>query len=102
MTKTFKDLASFEKRNSQSIAWDDYFKMGGRMFKIYEYGGGSMFHMDHDYVYFVNKKTRDAIYVKYHCPSYQYRDGVKVQTKEYRLISCEYIPSMELWRTDTL
>jgi hypothetical protein len=100
--KTFKDFEAFRVRNAEKIAWDDYFTVGGRLFKLYEYGGGSLFNMPHDYAYFVNKRTRDAIKVEYDCPSFQYRDGVRVQTKEYRLIGIDYIPAMDLWRTDTL
>lgn len=100
--KTFRDLKAFERRIQNAPAWDDYFTVKGKMFKLYEYGGGSMFHMSYDYAYFVNKRTRDAIYVKYDCPAYQYVNGERVDTKSYRLHEVEYIPDMGLWRTDTL
>lgn len=96
--KCYKDLARFIKRNRERIDWADYFMLDGRIFNIYEYGGGSMFHMDYDYVYFVNRRTKDAVYVKYDCPSYQWRDGEKVLTKPYRFIEAEYIPDLILWR----
>lgn len=100
--KTFKDIAAFERRVSNEPAWDDYFTVGGKMFKLYEYGPGPGVNIGYDYAYFVNKKTHDAIHVKYDCPSYQYINGERVQTKEYALHEVEYIPDMGLWRTDTL
>ena len=96
--KYFKSLAHFEKRIQDKPDWDDYFMLNGKMFVIYEYGGGSMFHMDYDYVYFINRRTHDVIYVKYYCPASRYVDGKKVVTKKYQLISVEYTPNIELWR----
>ena len=107
--KYFQTLATLENRLKKGIAWDDSDQItvgnatrGRKVFKLYEYGGGSLYSMSHDYVYFVNKQTHDAIYIKYQCPSYQYKDGVKVQTKHYEFISMEYIENMDLWRIDTL
>lgn len=86
--KTYKDLKAFEKRVTKSTDWDDYFTMQGKLYKIYEYGGGQ--HGSPEYVYFVNKRTHDAIEVYYRLnPSYQF-------------ISLDFIPNMPLWRTDTL
>lgn len=96
--KTYKDLKAFEKRVAKITDWDDYFKMGGKMYNIYEYGGGAMMRMDYDYVYFLNKRTHDMIYVKYHLPSIQYVNGEKQVTGKYSLISVEYLENQELWR----
>lgn len=100
--KTYKDIDAFKKRVQKTTDWDEYFMLGGRMYKIYEYGGGSVFGMAHDYVYFLNKRTRDAIKVEYDLPSVQYVDGKRVEKGEYRFIDLEFIPNMSLWRTDTL
>lgn len=70
--KTYKTANAFIKAQEQSINWEDYMRIGGKVYKLYEYGGGSMMHMSHDYCYWVNKKTHDAIYLKYHCPSTQW------------------------------
>lgn len=100
--KTYKNIDSFIKKQQKSINWEDEMKIGGKIFRIYEYGGGSLFNMDCDYVYFLNKRTRDAIYIKYICPSYQYIDGEKKQIKEYKFIDWEYQENIDLWRADTL
>ena|SRR3990167_4285345 len=100
--KTFKDLKTFENAVKLSTAWEDYFKVDGKTYKLYEYGGGSMMNMDYDYAYFLNKKTHDTIYIKYNLPSVNYVKGEKIVTGTYRLISLEFIPSMEVWRTDTI
>ena len=92
--KTFKDLKAFEKRIIKTTDWDDYFQLGGKMWHIYEYGGGSMMHMDYDYVYFRRAHSNDLIYVKYHCPSIQ---AGEVKQK-YQFISLELIPDAWLWR----
>lgn len=106
MTKTFKSVSAFIEAQKHEINWDDYMKIGGKVYKLYEYGGGSMFHMSHDYAYWVNKKTHDAIKIEYNCPATQWikkgNKREKVVTQVYRFIDAEYIPSMELWRTDTL
>ena len=96
--KTFKSVNDFIKKQEKSITWGDEMLIGGKIYRIFEYGGGSMMNMDYDYVYFVNKRTRNAIHIEYDCPSFQ---GGK-QVNEYHFISGEFIPSMELWRTDTL
>jgi len=88
--KTFRSLEVFEKKVKDNIVWEDYFKVKGRVFRIYEYGGGSMMKMDYDYVYFLNKKTNDLIYIKYIIP---------LSVKDtYRFISLEYIENAYLWR----
>lgn len=96
--KTFKNLQAFKKRIQNGTDWDDYFKLGGKMWNIYEYGGGSMFHMDYDYVYFLNKRSGDMIYVKYDCPSVQYIDNKKVEVRKYKFISLELQAGNSLWR----
>ena len=100
--KTFKNEEDFIEKQKDKINWEDWMKIGGKVYKLYEYGGGSMFHMDYDYVYFVNKRTHDAIYIKYICPAFQWIKGEKVQTAFYRFIDAEIYPDMDLWRTDTL
>ena len=100
--KKFNTLQDFESELKKSICWEDYFKIGKYTYKIYEYGGGSMFHMDFDYVYFYNKKTDTLIYIKYDCPSYAYKNKVKIQTKKYKFISLEVIGKPYLWREDTI
>ncbi len=96
--KTFKDFKAFTKRISKRIDWSDYFKLGGRLWEIYEYGGGSMMKMDYDYVYFINRRSNDLICVKYDCPNYQWIDGQEIQTKKYRFIDAEYLENAYLWR----
>lgn len=98
MIKHFKDIKAFEKRIQLAPEWHDYFMLGGRLYEIYEYGGGSLFHMDYDYVYFRNKRTGDMVYVKYDCPGYQYINGEQVQTKKYSLHEVELQESVEPWR----
>lgn len=100
--KTFKDIKTFEKKLEKSLCWEDYIKIGGKVFKIFEYGGGSLMRLDYDYVYFYNKRSKIMIYVKYDCPSYKWENGVKVKTKDYRFIGMEIIEEPYLWRTDTL
>jgi hypothetical protein len=99
--KTFKDIKNFERRIKSGPNWADYFTLGGRMYKLYEYGPGPGI-AGNDYVYFVNKRTHDAIKVEYNCPSYQYVNGERVQTKRYTLHNVEFLPDMWLWRSDTL
>jgi hypothetical protein len=62
--KTYKNTATLKTALLKDIAWEDYMKIDGKVFKLYEYGGGSMFHLPYSYAYFVNKKTHDAIYIK--------------------------------------
>jgi hypothetical protein len=93
--KTFNSFASFCDANRLQIAWADEFKCAGLTYRIYEYGDAD----STSYVYFLNKKTGNLIYVVYDCPSYQYVDGKRIQTKEYHMYSMElqdYKPS--LWR----
>ena len=100
--KTYKTVDKFIDSQKESINWEDEMIIGGKMFRMYEYGGGAMFHMDYDYIYFVNKKTHNAIYIKYNCPASQYIDGKRVITKKYSFIDAEFIENMDLWRDDTL
>ena len=97
--KTFKDLQAFKKRIEKTTAWEDYFMLGGKMFTIYEYGGGSMFGEINDYVYFLNKRSKDMIKVIYRLPNTQYKDGKKVVEGQYTFIDLEYTPNYQyLWR----
>jgi len=92
--KTFKDIKTFKKKLNKSLCWEDYFKIGGRVFNIYEYGDLP----NCEYVYFLNKRTNDLIYIKYDCPASEYIDGIKTTTKKYKFISLEFIPNANLWR----
>jgi hypothetical protein len=100
--KKFKTIEDFKKNLKKGICWEDYFKIGNLTFKIYEYGGGSLFNMSYDYVYFYNKHTKKMIYIKYDCPSYKWESGNKVLTKPYKFIDLEVFKNPILWRTDTL
>lgn len=100
--KNFKDLKTFENKLKTELCFNDYMKIGGKLFKIFEYGGGDMFHMDFDYVYFYNKKSKTMLYIKYICPSYCWKNGVKILTKPYKFISFETEENPYLWREDTL
>lgn len=68
------------------------------MFNIYEYGGGSFMQMDYDYVYFLNKRSGDMVYIKYQCPSYSYINGKRVLIKDYQFISLDYMEQATQWR----
>lgn len=96
--KTFKDIKTFEEKVKESICWEDYFKIGNKLYSIYEYGGGSLFKMDYDFVYFLNRRTKTLIYIKYICPSYRWENSIKKQIKEYKFISFEVIENAYLWR----
>ena len=96
--KTFKNIKALERRLQKDIAWEDYFKLNGRMFNIYEYGGGSFMKMDYDYIYFLNKRSGDMIYIKYDCPSTRWVNGKQVKVKDYRFISLECLPQATQWR----
>lgn len=100
--KMYKNIDVFIDKQKESINWEDEMVIGGKIYRIYEYGGGSMFHLDYDYAYFVNKRTHNAIYIKYHCPASQHVNGEKVITRKYQFLDAEYIEDMDLWRTDTL
>lgn len=75
----------FEKKLQEGIAWADYFMLGGHLYKIYEYGGGDIMKMDYEYVYFLNKRTGNLIYIKY-------------LLNPYRFISVELQENAYLWR----
>ena len=96
--KTFKDLKTFEQKLIKSLCWEDYFKIDGKTFKIYEYGDLP----NCNYVYFYNKHSKTMLYIKYDCPSTNWIDGVKTITKTYRFLSLEVVENPDLWRTDTL
>ena len=97
--KTFKDIETFKEKLKTSLCWEDYFKINDLTFKLFEYGSLSD---SEDYVYFYNKFSKQMIYIKYICPSYNYIKGVKTQTKEYKFISLEVEENPYLWREDTL
>lgn len=96
--RTFKNLQALEKRLQRGIAWDDYFMLGGRLYEIYEYGPGPGVNIGYDYVYFLNKRSGNLIYIKYICPSYQFINGVRQQTKSYQFIDLELQENAYLWR----
>ena len=100
--KEFKTLQDFETELKISLCWEDVFKIGNFTYKLYEYGGGSLFNMDYDFVYFYNKQTKTMIYIKYDCPSYAYKNNVKIMTKQYKFIDLEVLENPYLWREDTL
>lgn len=93
--KTFKDLKAFERRVRKGTAWADYFKLGGRMWNIYEYGP---FQGSPCYVYFLNKRSNDLIKVTYTLPSINYVDGERVERGAYSFIDLEYEQNASLWR----
>lgn len=81
--KTYKNLAAFEKRVQKTTDWDDYFSLGGRLYKLYEYGD---LYNGRNYVYFVNKRKRDAIRIEYHCPTGDWKKtGRVVRRKKDRV-----------------
>ena len=98
--KQFKDIKTFENKLNKSLCWEDYFKIGGKLFKIFEYGDTQ----NHQYVYFYNKRSEMMIKINYICPSSNYENGIKIQKNQYKFISLEYenYPKEYLWRTDTL
>lgn len=85
--KTYKTLQHLKDRIQSTTDWDDNIIVDGLTYHIEEYGGGSMMKMDYDYVHFHNKRTGKVIQINYHCPAYQYVDGKKIQTQEYKLLS---------------
>ena len=96
-TLTFKDIKAFERRITNAPAWNDFFILGGHLYNIYEYGPGPGV-SGVDYCYWLNKRTGTAVHVEYDCPSYSYKDGIKVDGKRYRLHSVELIPDFIGWR----
>jgi len=96
--KTFKDINTFANKLKTSLCWEDYFKIGNKIYSIYEYGGGSLFHMDYDYVYFLNRRSKTLILIKYIYPSYRWENSIYKQIKEYQFISFEVIENAYLWR----
>lgn len=98
--KTYKDFAAFERRAANGPEWlsSDWHRVGGRTFKLYEYGDTPT----GNYLYLINRRTRDAIRVDYQVPCIQWVDGVRTQTKCYRFHGAEFIREMSTWRTDTL
>lgn len=96
--KTYKDLKAFKKRVQKSTDWADYFKLGGRMYTIYEYGGGSLFNMSHEYVCFRNKRTGDMITVRYNLPHTRYENGQKIIEGVYRFLDLDFEENAYAWR----
>lgn len=95
--KTYKNLAAFEKRVQKTTDWADYFKLGGRMYHIYEYGD-TYTTSPHCYVYFINRRTSDMINVEYTLPTINYTDGKRVENGEYRLLNLYFLPNNPQWR----
>lgn len=91
----FKDIEAFHNRVESAIVWGDWIRIGTRLYKQVEYGDA---YNGTSYVMFQNKKTRHMIQVDYDCPSYQYVNGVKVQTKHYRYIGMSDWVADELYR----
>jgi hypothetical protein len=89
--KTFKTLQHFERRLRNGVCWTDWIKVGGRVYKMVEYGdkyhGGN-------YMLFQNKPTTNIIRVDYQVPCF----NKGVQTKEYRFDSIEEYDNGELYR----
>lgn len=90
--KTYKSLEHFKKRAikrnglEEINLWDDWgIKVGGKIYALISYGGGSLYHMDYDFIEFRNKRTGGTIFIKYDCPSYA---GGKL-IKPFRFISAE-------------
>lgn len=83
--KTYKDFKAFERRITKSCDWDDYFRVDGKLYRIYEYGGGNMMKLDYCYVYFLNRRTKTLLYVKYDLNPYKFK-------------SFEVIEDAILWR----
>ena len=100
--KIFKDMKDFKTKVKTSLCWEDYFRIGRCLYKIFEYGGGSMFNMDYDYVYFYCKELDNMIYIKYDCPSYTYKNKVEILVKPYMFIDLETERKPYLWREDTI
>lgn len=95
----YKDIKALEKRLEGGPNWEDDFKIGGRVYTMYEYGPGPGVSVGYDYIYFLNKRSGEMVYIRYDCPSYQYVDGQRVQTKAYRLHFVEHENwRHELWR----
>lgn len=93
-----KDINAFLKKCENGTNWNDEMKIDGKIYRIYEYGGGSLMKLDHDYVYFYNKRNRTMIYIKYHLPSVNYVNGEKIVSGYYQFISGEVIENAEEWR----
>ena len=134
MTKEYqyKSLNSFKKKIEKGTNWHDYMVIGGKLYKLYEYGDTD----GKNYCYWVNKGTHNAIYITYSLPSiswekipevceytekeHEYKKGTlkigwlktckkckrtereKITKGYYKLYSFEFIENMDLWRTDTL
>lgn len=98
--KTYKNINAFKKRVQKSTDWDDYFLLGGRIFNIYEYGGG--WNTDEPcYVYFKNthKGKNQMIKIEYKLPNINYINGEKVVKGQYQFVDLEYYPDYQyLWR----
>lgn len=84
LMKHFTNLENFERRIKERPDWHDYFMLGGRMYQIYEYGGG-WGSGEICYAYFVNKRTHDMIHVTY-------------RLNPYELRTVEFEPDNSLWR----
>jgi len=92
--KSFKNLEVFKKKLVNSLCWDDYIKVNGRVYKMYEYGENGLC----DYVYFLNKRSSDMICIQYDCPASNYVNGKKVITQIYKFHSLDLNPKAILWR----
>jgi len=88
--KTFKDLKQFEKRLKKGICWGDWINVGGKIYKMVEYGDGN----GNNYMLFQNKTTTSIIEVKYQVPVFH----KGIQQRFYEFFSIEEYNNGELYR----
>jgi len=88
--KTFKDINALEKRLKKGICWQDWIKVGGRVFKNVEYGDRE----GENYMLFQNKTTTDIIDIGYQVPTFH----KGVQTKFYKFNNIIAYNNGELYR----
>lgn len=90
----FKDLAALKKRLERGMCWGDWIKVGGRVYKMVEYGDG----VNDSYMLFQNKTTKHMIEVRYQVPCYKWQDGERIQTRYYSFYQMYDYPCEELYR----
>ena len=97
--KTFASVDRFRARLQKSLAWDGEhtIRIGQRSYTMYEYGPGPGVTIGYDYAIFRNANTGEMIEIKYDCPSFQYVNGERIQTKNYRFIDLD-VYTAEPWR----
>lgn len=92
--KTFKTLDHFKRRLGRGIAWDDWIRVGTRVYKLVEYGDAQ----HENYCLFQNKTTTEIIDVRYQVPCFEYKNGERVQTKYYSFHDLTAYINGELYR----